>query len=43
MTLPSPKPGALKYLIHTSVGSGPQSLGEDKEHLLGADGMPKTK
>lgn len=33
--------GAVKTLIHTSVGDGPRVRGDD-ETLLGADGLPKT-
>lgn len=33
--------GAVKSLIHTRVGDGPRTLGEE-ESLLGQDGKPKT-
>lgn len=33
--------GAVGRLIHTRVGDGPRKL-DDKESLLGEDGMPKT-
>lgn len=33
--------GAVKSLIHTRVGDGPRTLG-DEESLLGQDGSPKT-
>ncbi|KZP34400.1 Diphosphomevalonate decarboxylase [Athelia psychrophila] len=33
--------GAVKTLIHTRVGDGPRTLGEE-ESLLGEDGTPKT-
>ncbi|KAF2898458.1 hypothetical protein ILUMI_07716 [Ignelater luminosus] len=32
--------GALKYIIHTCVGDGPQVLREPHEHLLDKDGFP---
>lgn len=34
--------GAVKTLIHTSVGDGPRAIRDEEESLLGADGLPKT-
>lgn len=35
------KPGALKYIIHTKVGSGPVELKKSSDHLLDNNGLPK--
>lgn len=40
ITLP-PSPGALKYIIHTKVGDGPQVVNNVEEALIGTDGLPK--
>ncbi|CAL1547706.1 unnamed protein product [Lymnaea stagnalis] len=34
-------PGAIKYIIHTKVGPGPQVLTDPDESLFTADGKPK--
>ena len=35
-------PGSLKYIIHTSIGNGPNTLPEDGPHLLDiVTGLPK--
>ncbi|KAH8828379.1 GHMP kinase [Flagelloscypha sp. PMI_526] len=34
--------GAVKGLIHTSVGDGPRKLNDAQEGLLGENGLPKT-
>ncbi|XP_055992420.1 diphosphomevalonate decarboxylase [Sorex fumeus] len=36
-----PSPGAIKYVIATQAGPGPQTLDNPQEHLLGPDGLPK--
>ncbi len=33
--------GALKYVIHSKVGDGPEVLADEKDHLLDASGIPK--
>lgn len=35
-------PGALRYIIHTAVGPGPQVL-DPENSLLGPSGLPKTQ
>ena len=37
-------PGALRYVISTKVGSGPEIIegSEDSIHLLNSDGLPRT-
>ncbi|XP_033117188.1 diphosphomevalonate decarboxylase-like [Anneissia japonica] len=35
------KPGAIKYIISTSIGSGPEVVTDPNESLLGEDGFPK--
>lgn len=37
-----PSPGAIKYIISTQAGPGPQTLNNPDEHLLGPDGLPKS-
>ncbi|XP_065913798.1 diphosphomevalonate decarboxylase-like [Dysidea avara] len=37
----SPSSGALKYIIHTKVGEGPQLVSDSQEALIGSDGLPK--
>ncbi|XP_071957558.1 diphosphomevalonate decarboxylase-like [Antedon mediterranea] len=34
-------PGAIKYIINTAVGSGPEVVMDPNESLLGEDGLPK--
>ncbi|XP_068812452.1 diphosphomevalonate decarboxylase [Struthio camelus] len=36
-----PVPGALRYILHTKPGPGPQLLDDPSQHLLGADGLPR--
>lgn len=36
----SPSPGALKYIIHTKIGNGPQVINNSEEALIGTDGLP---
>ncbi|ELW62889.1 Diphosphomevalonate decarboxylase [Tupaia chinensis] len=36
-----PSPGAIRYVIATQVGPGPQVLDDPHTHLLGPDGLPK--
>ncbi|KAH9491651.1 hypothetical protein Btru_030588 [Bulinus truncatus] len=38
-----PNPGAVKYIIHTKVGPGPQILTDPSESLFTPDGKPKVK
>ncbi|KAM9374115.1 diphosphomevalonate decarboxylase [Phaethornis superciliosus] len=35
-----PVPGAIRYILHTKPGPGPQLVDDPKQHLLGADGLP---
>ncbi|NXT25652.1 MVD1 decarboxylase, partial [Syrrhaptes paradoxus] len=35
-----PVPGAVRYILHTQPGPGPQLLDDPSQHLLGADGLP---
>ncbi|NWQ82546.1 MVD1 decarboxylase, partial [Columbina picui] len=35
-----PVPGAIRYILHTQPGPGPQLLDDPSQHLLGADGLP---
>ena len=30
-------PGSLKYVIHTCIGNGPETLSDEKSHLLNVD------
>ncbi|KAM6353015.1 diphosphomevalonate decarboxylase isoform 2-T2 [Alca torda] len=36
-----PVPGAVRYILHTKPGPGPQLVDDPSQHLLGADGMPR--
>ncbi|NXW90336.1 MVD1 decarboxylase, partial [Alopecoenas beccarii] len=36
-----PVPGAIRYILHTQPGPGPQLLNDPSQHLLGADGLPR--
>ncbi|XP_032051476.1 diphosphomevalonate decarboxylase [Aythya fuligula] len=36
-----PVPGAVRYVLHTQPGPGPQLLRDPERHLLGADGLPR--
>ncbi|NXN68145.1 MVD1 decarboxylase, partial [Himantopus himantopus] len=36
-----PVPGAVRYILHTKPGPGPQLLDDPSQHLLGADGLPR--
>ncbi|NXE83999.1 MVD1 decarboxylase, partial [Cochlearius cochlearius] len=38
-----PVPGAVRYLLHTQPGPGPQLLDDPSQHLLGADGLPRRR
>uniref|UniRef100_A0A8C8BMX9 Diphosphomevalonate decarboxylase n=1 Tax=Otus sunia TaxID=257818 RepID=A0A8C8BMX9_9STRI len=38
--VPEPVPGAVRYILHTQPGPGPQLLDDPSQHLLGADGLP---
>ncbi|XP_075571665.1 LOW QUALITY PROTEIN: diphosphomevalonate decarboxylase [Pelecanus crispus] len=35
--------GAIRYLLHTKPGPGPQLLDDPNQHLLGADGLPARR
>ncbi|NXH22825.1 MVD1 decarboxylase, partial [Bucco capensis] len=35
-----PLPGAVRYILHTKPGPGPQLVDDGSQHLLGADGLP---
>ncbi|KAM6195148.1 diphosphomevalonate decarboxylase [Sarcoramphus papa] len=35
-----PVPGAVRYILHTKPGPGPQLVDDPSQHLLGADGLP---
>ncbi|XP_042741845.1 diphosphomevalonate decarboxylase isoform X2 [Lagopus leucura] len=35
-----PVPGAIRYILHTKPGPGPQLLDDPSQHLLGPDGLP---
>ncbi|XP_059569930.1 diphosphomevalonate decarboxylase [Alligator mississippiensis] len=35
-----PVPGAIRYILHTQPGPGPQLLEDPSLHLLGPDGLP---
>lgn len=35
-----PVPGAIRYVLHTKPGPGPQLLDDPSQHLLGPDGLP---
>ncbi|NWX46102.1 MVD1 decarboxylase, partial [Steatornis caripensis] len=35
-----PVPGAVRYILHTKPGPGPQLVNDPSQHLLGADGLP---
>ncbi|XP_074737345.1 diphosphomevalonate decarboxylase [Strix uralensis] len=39
--VPEPVPGAVRYILHTQPGPGPQLLDDPSQHLLGADGLPR--
>ncbi|XP_074864922.1 diphosphomevalonate decarboxylase isoform X2 [Carettochelys insculpta] len=36
-----PVPGAIRYILHTKPGPGPQQLDDPTLHLLGTDGLPR--
>ncbi|NXJ02004.1 MVD1 decarboxylase, partial [Psophia crepitans] len=36
-----PVPGAIRYILHTKPGPGPQLVDDPSQHLLGADGLPR--
>ncbi|XP_062442370.1 diphosphomevalonate decarboxylase isoform X2 [Rhea pennata] len=36
-----PVPGAVRYILHTKPGPGPQLLDDPSQHLLGPDGLPR--
>ncbi|XP_059680963.1 LOW QUALITY PROTEIN: diphosphomevalonate decarboxylase [Gavia stellata] len=36
-----PVPGAVRYILHTKPGPGPQLVDDPSQHLLGADGLPR--
>ncbi|XP_064315824.1 diphosphomevalonate decarboxylase [Phalacrocorax carbo] len=38
-----PVPGAVRYILHTKPGPGPQLVDDPGQHLLGADGMPHRR
>ncbi|XP_004584295.3 diphosphomevalonate decarboxylase [Ochotona princeps] len=38
-----PIPGGVKYIISTQVGPGPQVLDDPKAHLLGPDGLLRSR
>lgn len=42
LSLTPNSPGMLKYIIHTKVGDGPQILTDSSDHLLQANGLPKS-
>ncbi|NWX62860.1 MVD1 decarboxylase, partial [Promerops cafer] len=37
-----PVPGAVQYILHTQPGPGPQLVDDPSQHLLGADGLPRS-
>ncbi|NWW59013.1 MVD1 decarboxylase, partial [Ifrita kowaldi] len=37
-----PMPGAVQYILHTKPGPGPQLVDDPSQHLLGADGLPRS-
>ncbi|XP_075367189.1 diphosphomevalonate decarboxylase [Mycteria americana] len=39
--VPEPVPGAIRYILHTKPGPGPQLVDDPSQHLLGADGLPR--
>ncbi|XP_075621833.1 diphosphomevalonate decarboxylase [Balearica regulorum gibbericeps] len=38
-----PVPGAVRYILHTKPGPGPQLVDDPSQHLLGADGLPRRR
>ncbi|KAM6324778.1 diphosphomevalonate decarboxylase [Podargus strigoides] len=36
-----PVPGAIRYILHTKPGPGPQLVDDPSQHLLGAEGLPR--
>ncbi|NXY04307.1 MVD1 decarboxylase, partial [Pteruthius melanotis] len=38
-----PLPGAVRYILHTKPGPGPQLVDDPSQHLLGADGLPRSR
>ncbi|KAM6057744.1 diphosphomevalonate decarboxylase [Chlamydotis macqueenii] len=38
-----PVPGAVRYILHTKPGPGPQLVDDPSQHLLGADGLPRCR
>ncbi|KAM7101645.1 LOW QUALITY PROTEIN: diphosphomevalonate decarboxylase [Ciconia maguari] len=41
--VPEPVPGAIRYILHTKPGPGPQLVDDPSQHLLGADGLPRRR
>ncbi|XP_072790604.1 diphosphomevalonate decarboxylase isoform X2 [Taeniopygia guttata] len=41
--LAEPLPGAVRYILHTKPGPGPQLVDDPSQHLLGADGLPRSR
>ncbi|NXL37423.1 MVD1 decarboxylase, partial [Glaucidium brasilianum] len=41
--VPEAVPGAVRYILHTQPGPGPQLLDDPSQHLLGADGLPQGR
>ncbi|NXS58820.1 MVD1 decarboxylase, partial [Brachypteracias leptosomus] len=41
--VPEPLPGAVRYILHTQPGPGPQVVDDPKQQLLGADGLPRHR
>ncbi|XP_055582830.1 diphosphomevalonate decarboxylase [Falco cherrug] len=38
-----PVPGAVRYILHTKPGPGPQLVDDPSQHLLGVDGLPRCR
>ncbi|XP_029879797.1 diphosphomevalonate decarboxylase [Aquila chrysaetos chrysaetos] len=38
-----PVPGAVRYILHTKPGPGPQLVDDPSQHLLGSDGLPRRR
>ncbi|NWT76427.1 MVD1 decarboxylase, partial [Prunella himalayana] len=38
-----PVPGAVQYILHTQPGPGPQLVDDPSQHLLGPDGLPRSR
>ncbi|NXY26327.1 MVD1 decarboxylase, partial [Atrichornis clamosus] len=41
--LTEPVPDAVQYILHTQPGPGPQLVDDPSRHLLGADGLPRSR